>query len=518
MSKRALISVSNKQGIAPFAKQLVEKGFEIISSGGTFKHLTGEGVPARKVSEVTGSPEILGGRVKTLHPKIHGAILARYDMPEHIKELEEQGIGRIHLVVVNLYPFVETIQNKDNSVADAIEQIDIGGPTMVRASAKNFQHLTILTDPADYEHYLEDLGENGMPSMAFRLAMAKKAFQHTFEYDMHISNYLDGVNEELIHEEQAGLPEVLRLSATCSQSLRYGENPHQGAGLYRLGRVEEEGFTQHQGKELSFNNLVDMEAAWNAVCDFSAPTAVVVKHTNPCGIASNESLLEAFVRARAVDPVSSFGGVLAFNREVDFDLAKEINKNFAELVIAPAFSEKALKRFKRKTNLRVLEMTPDSAHPLPFEIKCHREGLLLQDRDMKRIPISDWELKSDRQPTEEEIHALSTAWTAVIHVKSNAIVYANKDGLVGVGAGQMSRVDSAKIAIWKAQEAGLEVAGSCMASDAFFPFRDSIDAAAKAGITAIVEPGGSIRDEEVIEAANEHGMVLFFTGTRHFKH
>lgn len=521
VKKRILISVSNKEGIAEFGKAIAHAGFEIISSGGTFRHLKEAGVPALKVSEVTGSPEILGGRVKTLHPRIHGAILARYELEDHRQELEDCGIDAIQAVVVNLYPFVETVSKQDATVADAVENIDIGGPAMIRAAAKNFKHLTILTDPEDYATFLAELDETGKPSMAFRLKMARKAFQHTFEYDMHIANYLDAVElkeEVLTKTPSQTVPPVLRVSAKQSQTLRYGENPHQKAALYRVSGASKAGFKQHQGKELSFNNLVDMEAAWNAACDFQMPTAVVVKHTNPCGIASHDNLHQAFIRARAVDPVSAFGGVLAFNREVDFDTAAEINKNFAELVIAPAFTEKALKKFRRKKNLRVLEMDPSVSHPVPYEIKCHREGYLLQQRDLKRLAMENWELKSSRQPTQAEKQALLTAWNAVIHVKSNAIVYANQDGLVGVGAGQMSRVDSAKIAIWKAGEAGLSVRGSCMASDAFFPFRDSIDAAAEAGVTAVVEPGGSIRDDEVIQAADEHGLVLYFTGTRHFKH
>jgi phosphoribosylaminoimidazolecarboxamide formyltransferase/IMP cyclohydrolase len=518
MKKRALISVSDKKGIAEFGKSLAEAGYEIISSGGTYKHLRDAGVPAIKVSDVTGFNEILGGRVKTLHPKIHGALLARYDLPEHVEELRANDIDPIQVVIVNLYPFAETIAEEGTTVQDAVEKIDIGGPTMVRASAKNFQHLTILTDPSDYQAFLGELSQKGTPSLGFRLNMARKAFQHTFDYDRHIADYLDGVSDDLVHNASKTEPPFLRISAERSQTLRYGENPHQKAGLYRLTSSRKPGFTQHQGKELSYNNLVDMEAAWNTACDFSSPTAVVVKHTNPCGIASHGELLEAFIRARAVDPVSSFGGVLAFNATVDFDLAKEINKNFAELVIAPSFTEKALKRFARKKNLRILEMKTQREHPVPWEIKCHREGFLIQERDVKRIPVTNWELKSRRKPTEDELSALQTAWTSVIHVKSNAIVYAGAEGLIGVGAGQMSRVDSAKLALWKAGEAGLPVAGAVMASDAFFPFRDSIDAAAQAGITAVVEPGGSIRDEEVIQAADEHSMALFFTGTRHFKH
>jgi len=520
--KRVLISVSDKRGIADFARALADRGFEIVSSGGTWRHLTEAGLEVVKVSDVTGHPEILDGRVKTLHPRIHGALLARYELDTHRAQLAECEIRPIHAVVVNLYPFAQTVAAEDVTVADAVEQIDIGGPAMVRASAKNFRHITILTDPSDYDGFLTEIGEGALPSLAFRLRMAQKAFQHTFSYDMKIADWLDGVSADddaLMHAPGDDLPDIYRMSARRTQALRYGENPHQRAASYAVEGAELPDYVnQHQGKLLSYNNLVDMQAAWACVRDFEVTTAVIVKHTNPCGVGTGPDLETAFRRARKVDPVSAFGGVLAFNREVDEATAVAINEAFAELVIAPSFSEEARKRFKKKKNLRVLEINePEGGHS-GFDFKRLDHTLLIQDKDAKRVPFSDWKLVSEHQPSEDDLAALKMAWTIVAHVKSNAIVYADKDGAVGVGAGQMSRVDSAKVAISKAGEAGLEVRGTAMASDAFFPFRDSIDAAAEAGVRAIVEPGGSIRDEEVIQAANEHGIALFFTGTRHFKH
>jgi len=520
--KRVLISVSDKDGIAEFAAALAERGFEIISSGGTWQKLTDASLAPIKVSAVTGHPEILDGRVKTLHPAIHGALLARYELDAHRQELEANGIGRIHAVVVNLYPFAQTIARADVTVADAVEQIDIGGPAMVRASAKNFQNLTILTDPADYQGFLSEVGEDGLPSLAFRLRMAQKAFQHTFAYDLKIADWLDRVAAEdgvLAHRDSGDLPETFRLSASRTEALRYGENPHQRAASYAVSGSELPDYVvQHQGKLLSYNNLVDMEAAWRCVRDFEETTAVVVKHTNPCGVGTGPDLESAFRRARQVDPVSAFGGVLAFNREVDEATARAINEAFAELVIAPSFSEEARKRFRKKKNLRVLEIHEPEGGMKGLDFKRLDHALLIQDKDTRRVPFSAWTLVSEHQPDADAVAALKMAWTIVAHVKSNAIVYAGNDGAIGIGAGQMSRVDSAKIAIAKAAEAGLTVAGSAMASDAFFPFRDSVDAAAEAGVRAIVEPGGSIRDEEVIAAANEHGIALFFTATRHFKH
>ena len=522
--KRVLISVSDKSGIAEFARSLAKKGFKIVSSGGTYRHLSEAGLNPIKVSEVTGFPEILDGRVKTLHPHIHGALLARYELEDHRAQLHSHGIAPFQAVVVNLYPFAQTIAREGVTVADAIENIDIGGPTMVRATAKNFRNLSILTDPADYETFLSEVDEtSGLPSLALRLHLAQRAFQHTFAYDMKIADYLDNVvaeGEDLTHQESRDLPRTYRLCAHRDEALRYGENPHQRAASYHIAGAELADYvTQHQGKHLSYNNLVDMEAAWRCVLDFEVTVAVIVKHTNPCGVGTDENLETAFRRARKVDPVSAFGGVIAFNRAVDLATATAINEAFAELVIAPAFSDEARKKLRRKKNLRVLEIKiPEQGLPQSLDFKRLDHALLLQDKDAKRVPFSDWRLVSDRAPTEEEKAALVMAWTIVPHVKSNAIVYADASGAVGIGAGQMSRVDSAKVAIEKARDAEMSVQGTAMASDAFFPFRDSIDAAAAAGVRAIVEPGGSIRDEEVIEAANEHGIALFFTETRHFKH
>jgi len=519
--KRVLISVSDKTGIVEFATALADRGFEILSSGGTWQHLQAAGLAPVKVSEVTGFPEILDGRVKTLHPRIHGALLARYERADHLKQLAEHGIRPIAALVVNLYPFAQTIARPGVSVADAVEQIDIGGPAMIRAGAKNFANITVLTDPADYPAFLEELGDGALPSAAFRLAMARKAFQHTFAYDLKIADYLDGVRMAdggPIHAPDGELPPVLRLNARREQSLRYGENPHQRAAAYvGDGASLADHVDQHQGKLLSYNNLVDMESAWRCVLDFQTPTAVIVKHTNPCGVGTDANLEKAFRRARQVDETSAFGGVIAFNREVDGATAAAINEAFAELVIAPAFSREALKQFRRKKNLRVLQ--PKAAvRGAGLEFKQLDHLLLVQDRDDRRVPFREWTLVSRTQPEAHLAAALEMAWTIVAHVKSNAIVYAAADGAIGIGAGQMSRVDSAKIAILKAAEAGLSVAGTAMASDAFFPFRDSVDAAAAAGVRAIVEPGGSIRDDEVIQAADEQGIALFFTGTRHFKH
>ncbi len=513
MRSRALISVSDKKGIAELATELVSRGYEIVSSGGTHQHLVDHGIEAIKVSEVTGFPEILGGRVKTLHPKIHGALLARYELDSDLVQLTEHGISAIDLVVVNLYPFVQTISRPDVTFDEAIEQIDIGGPTMIRASAKNHKHITILTDPNDYQSFL-DLQDGELAS--FRLDMARKAFHHTYQYDAYIADYLDKVSAQRSGNESR-FPEVLRMTSSRTQSLRYGENPHQNAALYQWGDPQP-GFKLHQGKPLSYNNLVDMDAAWRCVCEFKKLTAVVVKHTNPCGVGQGASPAAAFLRARSVDPVSSFGGVIALNQTVDEETARAINENFAELVIGPAFTPEALSRFKKKKNLRVIEILDDGRRTPRFELKRLDCGLLVQELDDERVPADQWQVVSSRTPDTAQWRALELAWQIVVHVKSNAIVYADSEGALGIGAGQMSRVDSARVAVHKAGEAGFDLTGCAMASDAFFPFRDSIDAAAAAGVSSVVEPGGSIRDDEVIQAANEHNMVLLFTGTRHFKH
>ena len=512
--KRALISVSNKTNVDQLAKGLMQLGYEIVSSGGTARFLRENGCEVISVDQVTGFPEMLDGRVKTLNPRIHGGILARQDLASHMEQLKAHDIKPFNLVVVNLYPFSETVSKAGTTVPEAIEQIDIGGPTLVRASAKNFEHITILTDPQDYDAFLA-FAESG-PDRTFNLNMAKKAFHHTYAYDLNIANYFENLaveDDESYAKASPSLPEKVRLSTSSGTTLRYGENPHQAAKFY----PSEHGFEQLHGKELSFNNLVDMESAWRCALDFDTPAAVIVKHTNPCGAATKSNLQEAFLRARKVDPISSFGGVIAVNRALDLATAQSITEQFVELVIAPEFEADALKHLMKKKNVRILKCSTEHAYP-GYDFKTLASGLLVQTVDRKKVPFSDWRLVSKAEPNEGLKQALQVSWRLVAHVKSNAIVYADQEGAVGIGAGQMSRVDSAKIAIWKAKEAGLSVTGSAMASDAFFPFRDSIDAAAAEGVAAIVQPGGSIRDEEVIQAADEHGMVLYFTGQRHFKH
>jgi phosphoribosylaminoimidazolecarboxamide formyltransferase/IMP cyclohydrolase len=515
--RRALLSVSDRTGLEELARALLHHGFTLVSSGGTAAHLKSCGLQVRAVEQVTGFPEILDGRVKTLHPHIHGGILARLDCAHHLAQLAERGIEPFTLVVVNLYPFRQQLSRPDASWPDTCEQIDIGGPTLVRASAKNFAHVTILTDPADYQGYAASLPEGG-PDLSWRLAMARKAFQHTFEYDLLIAETLERLQvvDGLPSLQPAEpLPQRLRIASGTAQPLRYGENPHQTARFYP--RQGAPALRQLQGKELSFNNLVDAESAWRCVQGFPSPAAVIVKHTNPCGIGLGSSPQQAFLRARRVDPVSAFGGVIALNAPLDGETARAIAEQFAELILAPDFLPEALELLREKKNLRLL-IPPAELAAAATEIKCLANGWLVQETDLARVDSPAWRLVSRKQPDASQLAALDVAWKTVIHVKSNAIVYAQQDGALAIGAGQMSRVDSARIALWKASEAGLDVRGCAMASDAFFPFRDSVDAAAEAGVAAIVQPGGSIRDEEVIQAADQHGMVLFFTGQRHFKH
>lgn len=527
LCRRVLISVSDKTGISEFARSLVERGYDVVSTGGTWNFLSKAGLSPTKVSDVTGFPEILDGRVKTLHPHIHAALLARHDLPEHRAQLDDLGIAPFCAVVVNLYPFAQSIAREGASVSDSLEQIDIGGPAMIRAAAKNFQNVSILTDPADYASFLVELDESGMAPLDTRLRLAQKAFQHTFAYDLKIANWLDqvAVSEDeqvcpLVLQGHDLLPETFRLCAQKTESLRYGENPHQRAATYSILESSLPDYvTQHQGKHLSYNNLADMDAAWRCVSDFNDTTAVVVKHTNPCGVASHANLEQAFRRARQVDSVSAFGGVIAFNRAVDKATACAVLEVFTELVIAPSFDEDARKLFKRKKNLRLLEVkVPNKGLPASLDFKMLDHALLLQAKDLKRVPFEEWRLVSERVATPDEVSALRMAWSIVAHVKSNGIVYANAEGALGMGVGQMNRVDSARLGLVKAAAADLSVLGCAMASDAFFPFRDSIDTAANAGVLAIVEPGGSIRDAEVIQAANEHGICLYFTETRHFRH
>ncbi len=516
MKKKALISVSNKTGIVDFAKALVELGYDIISTGGTAKTLQKNGIEVIEISAYTGFPEMLDGRVKTLHPKIHAGILALRDRKEHIETIATHGIELLDMVVVNLYPFEETIARPDISLETAIEQIDIGGPTLLRAAAKNYRFVTVIVDPSDYEPVLRELREKGDTSLETRYNLAVKVFSHTARYDGIISQFLSSRDHE---NRQKEWPEVVNFQFHMKQSLRYGENPHQKAAFYMeknppsfsLARAK-----QYQGKELSFNNIVDAEAAFRLISEFREGYAAAgIKHTNPCGVGlSEKSQLEAFLKAKEGDPVSIFGGIVAFNTPVEPDTAEELSKMFLEVIIAPGYTPEALEILSRKKNLRVLEV-PLIEKSGGYDIKRVVGGILIQEWDSLDLEEDKLKVVTKRSPTPEEMEALRFAWKVVKHVKSNAIVVARKDQVLGVGAGQMSRVDSVKIAI---EKAGDKAKGAVLASDAFFPFPDSIEEAHRAGITAIIEPGGSIRDEEVIKAADQFGIAMIFTGIRHFKH
>ncbi len=513
----ALISVSDKEGVAEFAAALAQQGFTILSTGGTARLLREHGVDVKGVSEHTGFPEIMDGRVKTLHPRIHGGLLGR-DQDGDV--MAEHGIAPIDVVVVNLYPFEAVTANPDCSLADAIENIDIGGPAMVRAAAKNHARVAIVTEPADYAVVLAELEERGAVSDATRFRLAATAYAHTARYDGMIADYLsrraegDGADDPLpvIHT-----PQFRR-----RQGMRYGENPHQQAAFYVPAGVEDAGLAAAeviQGKALSYNNIADADAALECVSQFvEGPACVIVKHANPCGAAVGATLGEAYDLAHQTDPVSAFGGIIAFNEELDGDVASEIlERQFVEVVIAPSFTGTALRAFESKPNVRLLAA---SLADTTGRLNYHRVsgGLLVQQADTTCVGRDDCRVVTEREPTEQEWADLMFAWKMVRMVKSNAIVYAAGGRTLGVGAGQMSRVDSSRIAAWKAKEAGLSLEGSAMGSDAFFPFRDSIDAAAEAGVKAIIEPGGSMRDDEVIAAANEHGIAMVFTGMRHFRH
>ena len=525
---QALISVSDKRGVLDFARELSALGIKLLSTGGTASLLREAGLAVTDVSEHTGFPEMLDGRVKTLHPKVHGGILARRDLAEHMDTIAAHDIGRIDLVVVNLYPFQQTVAKPDRTLEDAIENIDIGGPTMVRAAAKNHGNeqggVGIVTDPEDYGCIVEELKTNaGKLSHKTRFALAVKAFTHTARYDSAISNYLTAlVTNEAGDVSLQSYPERLQLAFDKVQDLRYGENPHQTAAFYRQPGAAEggvAGYSQLQGKELSYNNIADADAAWECVKAFdgSAAACVIVKHANPCGVAVAASALEAYKKAFSTDPTSAFGGIIAFNGEVDRAAAEAVSAQFLEVLIAPSYTADALELLASKKNVRVLTCAlgqPAGA----FDYKRVGGGLLVQSADEARIQIADLKIVTKRAPTEAEMRDMLFAWRVAKYVKSNAIVYC-KDGMtVGVGAGQMSRVDSALIARIKAENAGLQIAGCVVASDAFFPFRDGLDVLAQAGATAVIQPGGSMRDEEVIAAANEQNIAMVFTGFRHFRH
>ncbi|MBK9529020.1 MAG: bifunctional phosphoribosylaminoimidazolecarboxamide formyltransferase/IMP cyclohydrolase [Acidobacteria bacterium] len=554
--KRALISVSDKSGLAEFATALSGLGVEIISTGGTARSLREAGLTVTDVSEVTGFPEMMDGRVKTLHPKMHGAFLALRDNAEHVASMNEHGIVPIDLVVVNLYPFEETVAEDDVSLEDAVENIDIGGPAMIRSASKNWRDVAVVTDTRLYHEIVEEMTENQASlSLETRARLAALAYTRTASYDLAISSYLARQlsNEDLerlevinplghlafieLEDEELSLPGTVMTGALASESelpeyttldlakvtdLRYGENPHQRAAIYSTG--ESDGIAnaeQLHGKEMSFNNYVDAEAAWDLVQDFDELAVAIIKHTNPSGIGTGQSNDEAYKRALSTDPVSAFGGIVAFNHKVDAAVAANVIEVFSEVIVAPDFDEDALEIFRSKKNLRVLKLSENQRPKTQnhsYQYKQISGGFLLQDSDMHRLVPAELNFVSERKPTDNELRAMQLAWTACKHVKSNAIVFANEHQTLGVGAGQMNRVDSVRIAAMRAERFELPLAGSALASDAFFPFRDNVDEAAKFGVTAIIQPGGSIKDEESIAAANEHNIAMAFTGIRHFKH
>jgi phosphoribosylaminoimidazolecarboxamide formyltransferase/IMP cyclohydrolase len=515
--KRALVSVSDKSGVAEFARALAALGVTILSTGGTAKLLQKEGVPVTEVSAHTGFPEMLDGRVKTLHPKIHGGILARRDSREQMKAIEGAGIAPIDLVVVNLYPFQATVADPDCRLEEAIENIDIGGPAMLRSAAKNHAGVAVVVDPADYAQVLEELRAHGEVSVATRFALAKKVFAHTAAYDGAIANYLSSLDAE---GRRGAWPGTLNLQFEKLQDMRYGENPHQSAAFYRdalpvAGGIA--GYRQLQGKALSYNNVADADAAWECVKSFAEPACVIVKHANPCGVATGATLAEAYDKAFKTDPTSAFGGIIAFNRALDGAAAQGVAKQFAEVIIAPRVEADAQAEFAQKAKLRILEV-PLAHDTNVFDLKRVGGGLLVQSSDALVLQRGALKVVTKKKPTREQIADLLFAWRVAKFVKSNAIVFARGGMTLGVGAGQMSRIDSARIASIKARNAGLELKGSVVASDAFFPFRDGLDAVADAGAAAVIQPGGSVRDDEVIAAADERGLAMVFTGVRHFRH
>lgn len=508
--RRALVSVSDKRGIVELAKALRHYNIEIISTGGTYQALKDEKIAVRSVSDLTGFPEILDGRVKTLHPSIHAGILAATDNPLHLKQLREHDIEPIDLVVVNLYPFEQTIAHEGVTLEQAIEQIDVGGPTMVRAAAKNHRHTIVVVNPDRYQSLIEEMEKHGGGvTLQTRFDLAREAFQHTAMYDAMIASYFNGL------QSTQRLPEVVTISLKQSDVLRYGENPHQAGGLYGKFNAY---FKKLHGKELSYNNILDINAASVLCTEFEKPTAVIVKHNNPCGVGSGEALLDAYGKALATDPKSAFGGIVAVNRTLDIATAEAINEIFTEVIIAPSYADGVLDLLMKKKDRRLIHQTVDLRALKSFDIRGVTGGLLVQEQDQNRVTRESLRAVTTRKPTDEEFEALLFAWRVAKHVKSNAIVYARKDRTLGIGAGQMSRVDSAKIAVMKAAEAGLNLTGCSVASDAFFPFADGLLEAVKGGATSVVEPGGSVRDEEVIKAADEHKVAMVFTGIRHFRH
>lgn len=523
--RRALISVSDKTGIVEFAQALADRGVDILSTGGTARLLADSGIAVTEVSDYTGFPEMMDGRVKTLHPKVHGGVLGRRGQDDDI--MAQHGINPIDMVVVNLYPFAATVAKADCTLADAVENIDIGGPTMVRSAAKNHKDVTIVVNAHDYDRVIAEMDANDKSlTLETRFDLAIAAFEHTAAYDGMIANYFGtmvpsyGENKE--GDEESQFPRTFNQQFIKKQDMRYGENSHQNAAFYVEANPEEASVStahQIQGKALSYNNIADTDAALECVKEFAEPACVIVKHANPCGVALGDNILEAYNRAYQTDPTSAFGGIIAFNRELDAETAAAIvERQFVEVIIAPSVSAQAVEVVAAKKNVRLLECGEWITKTTGFDMKRVNGGLLVQERDQGMVTLDDLKVVSKRQPTEEELKDALFCWKVAKYVKSNAIVYAKGDMTIGVGAGQMSRVYSAKIAGIKAADEGLEVAGSVMASDAFFPFRDGIDAAAEAGIKCVIQPGGSMRDDEVIAAADEHGMAMIFTGMRHFRH
>jgi phosphoribosylaminoimidazolecarboxamide formyltransferase/IMP cyclohydrolase len=520
----ALLSVSDKTGIVEFAQALHAAGVKLLSTGGTAKLLADKGLPVTEVSEVTGFPEMLDGRVKTLHPRIHGGLLARRDLPEHMAALKEHGIGTIDLLVVNLYPFAQATARPDCTLEDAIENIDIGGPAMLRAAAKNWQDVAVVIDPADYERVLGEL-KAGKVERSTKFMLARKVYAHTAAYDGMITNYLtaleDGAEQHTADVPARGeYPAVYNLQLVKTQDMRYGENPHQSAAFYRdvkpvAGSLAH--YRQLQGKELSYNNIADADAAWECVKTFDAPACVIIKHANPCGVAVGGTAAEAYGKAFKTDPTSAFGGIIAFNQPLDKAAAELVAKQFVEVLIAPSITAEARAVFAAKQNVRLLEV-PLGSTPNPMDFKRVGGGMLLQSADAKNVAASELRVVTTQQPSHEQMQDLLFAWKVAKYVKSNAIVFCAGGMTLGVGAGQMSRIDSARIASIKAENAGLSLKGSAVASDAFFPFRDGLDVVCDAGATCVIQPGGSMRDDEVIAAADERGIAMVLTGTRHFRH
>lgn len=521
MIQSALISVSDKTGLVEFAKELAAMNITILSTGGTAELLKKNGIAVTEVADYTGFPEMLDGRVKTLHPKVHGGILARRDMASHMSAIGQQGINTIDMVVVNLYPFQQTVAKEDCTLEDAIENIDIGGPAMLRSAAKNYKDVAVVCDPADYAGIVAEMKKSsGSLSTDTKFELSKKTFSHTAQYDGAIANYMSSLKADKKHQNRKSYPEILNLQFEKVQDMRYGENPHQSAAFYREKDIEPgtlASYRQLQGKELSYNNISDADAAWECVKNFDEPACVIIKHANPCGVAVGKDLLDAYRKALQTDPEAAFGGIIAFNRELDRRTSEEVSKLFVEVLIAPSFTEEAKSIFNSKKNLRLLEINLGQ-NVNSFDMKRVGGGLLVQSPDIVDVIATDLKVVTRQQPTPQQMADMLFASRVVKFVKSNAIVFCGNGMALGIGAGQMSRVDAARTATMKAENAGLSLKGSVVASDAFIPFRDGLDIVANAGATAVIQPGGSVRDPEVIAAADEHGIAMVFTSIRHFRH